>query len=209
MKKKLPNKENLSGNPINISDDDILEAMKKLRGYVDITTADFKEVYRFAYQNAIDRIMSFTKAKDIMTKNVVSVKRKTSLPEIAEIMASHEISGLPVVDEDNTVVGVISEKDFLFRMSAKSSMDIVAMILKGKWDTPLLALNQKAENIMTSPALTVKENAAISEIANTFTEKKINRVPVINEKGKLAGIVSRADVIQCPFPKEDGKKKLQ
>lgn len=209
MKKKLPNKENFSVNPVDISDDDILQAMKKMEGYVDITPVDFKEVYRFAYQNAIARIMNFTKAKDIMTKNVVSVKRNASLPEIAEIMASHEISGVPVVDEENKVIGVISEKDFLSPMGAKSSMGIIARLLKDKGDITMPMLNQRAEDIMTSPPLTVREDATISEIADIFSVKNINRVPVLNEKGKLAGIISRADVIQSPFPKKGDEKKLK
>lgn len=195
MKKKLPHEENLSGNPIDISDDDILKAMKKMKGYVDITTGDFKEAYRFAYQHAIDRLMNFTKAKDIMTENVVVVKRDTSLLEIAEIMASHEISGLPVVDEESKVIGVISEKDFLSRMGVKSSMEIIARFLKNKGNIPVPILEQKAADIMTSPASTVNEDTSISEITNIFSEKNINRVPVINSEGKLVGIISRADAL--------------
>ena len=201
MKKKLPHKEEFSGNPIDISDDDILESMKKMEGYVDITTGDFKEVYRFAYQHAIDRLMNFTKAKEIMTKNVVFVKRDASLLEIAEIMASHEISGVPVVDEESKVIGVISEKDFLSRMGAKSSMEFIARFLKNKGDIPVPILGQKAADIMTSPALTVNEDASISEITDIFTAKTINRVPVINGEGKLVGIISRADALQSPFTK--------
>lgn len=195
MKKKLPQKESFSGNPIDISDDDILKAMKKMEGYVDITTGDFKEVYRFAYQHAIDRLMNFTRAKEIMTENVVSVKKDTSLLEIAEIMADHEISGLPIVDEKRKVIGIISEKDFLSLMGAKSSMEIIARFLKKKGDIPEPTVEQRAEDIMTFPALTVNEDTSISEITKIFTEKNINRVPVINSEGKIVGIISRADAL--------------
>lgn len=195
MKKKLPSKENYSENPIDLSDNDILEAMKKIEGYVDITTGDFKEVYRFAYQHAIDRLMNVTKAKDIMTDNVVFVKRDTSLLEIAETMASHEISGIPVVDEESKVIGVISEKDFLSRMGAKSSMEFIARFLKSKGDIPVPILEQNAADLMTSPALTVNEDTTISEITNIFTAKNINRVPVINKEGRIVGIISRANIL--------------
>ena len=206
MKKKLQHKENFSANLIDISDDDILEAMKKMEGYVDITTGDFKEVYRFAYQHAIDRLMNFTKAKEIMTKNVVFVKKDTPLLEIVEIMADHEISGVPVVDEEDKVIGVISEKDFLSRIGAQSSMGIIVQLLQKRGDIPQPMLWQKAENIMNSPALTVNEDISISEITNIFKEKNINRVPVINDKGKLVGIISRADALQSPFFKAGNKK---
>ncbi|MEW6715812.1 MAG: CBS domain-containing protein [Nitrospirota bacterium] len=196
MKKKLPNKENFSGSHVDISDDDILQAMKKMKGYVDITTGDFKEVYRFAYQHAIDRLMNFTKAKEIMTKNVISVKKDTPLLQIVEIMADHEISGVPVVDEEDKVIGVISEKDFLSRMGVKSSMGVIVQLLQKRGDIPQPMLWQKAENIMNSPALTVHEDTPISEITNIFTEKNINRVPVVNSEGRIAGIISRADALR-------------
>ena len=171
------------------------------------TTGDFKEVYRFAYQHAIDRLMNFTKAKEIMTENVVFVKRDTSLLDIAETMASHEISGIPAVDEEGKVIGVISEKDFLSRIGAKSSMELIARFLKNKGDIPVPTLKQRAEDIMTSPALTVNEDISISEITNIFTAKNINRVPVINSEGKIVGIISRADALQSPFPKAGNEKR--
>ena len=60
---------------------------------------------------------------------------------------------------------------------------------------------QKAEDIMTSPAITVREDTPVSEIATIFTEEEINRVPVTDDGGKLLGIVAREDIVKSSFPK--------
>ncbi len=200
MIKKSRNKDAFSSPPLDISDDDILEAMKDISGYLDITPGDFKDLYRFAYNHAIERLTKLVKAGDMMTPQVLFVKQKTPLKEVAEIMSSHGISGLPVVDDEDKVVGVISEKDFLSLMDTKeteSFMGVVAQCLTSKGCVAKPMRKQNAENIMTSPAITVGESTSISEIVGILKAKNINRVPVIDQKGKLIGIVSRQDIVQA------------
>ena len=134
-----------------------------------------------------------------MTKTVVFVKRETPLREVAEVMAHHGISGVPVVGGEGMVIGIISEKDFLHNLDnegASSFMGILAHCLKKDGCIALSMLKWKAEDIMTSPAVTVEEDTPISEIAGIFTTKNINRVPIVDSKDKLIGIVSRADIVQ-------------
>ena len=188
---------------IDISDDDILEAMKEIEGYIDITPGDFKELYTFACNHAADRIIHSVKASDIMTKEVIFVERNTSLKEVAKRMACHVISGVPVIGNEGKVSGVISEKDFLSHMGNKDTMSFMAIITQCLSNKECLAMpihKKKAEDIMVSPAITVNENTSVFEILNIFTEKKINRVPVLNQKMKLTGIVSRADILQTQLP---------
>ena len=193
----------LDPSPMDISDDDILKAMKEISGYLDITPGDFKEIYRFAYQHAVDRMTHSVTAGEVMTTDVVFVKKDDPLETAAEIMARHGIAGVPVVENGEKVVGVISEKDFLFHMGgkdAKSFMEVVAQCLRNKGCVAITMRQQKAEDIMTSPAITVREDTPVSEIANIFTEKEINRVPVTDDGGKLLGIVAREDIVKSSFP---------
>jgi len=196
--------------PSDISDDDILEAMKEIGGYLDITPGDFKEVFRFAYSHAVKRLTQSLKVKDIMTKEVVFVRKDTVLKDVAEMMARYAISGVPVLRDENTVIGVISEKDFLFHMGAKdtnSFMGVVTECLKNpKCVAPSLRKRQ-AQDIMTSPAITVSEDTLVSEVTRIFGKKAINRAPVINRQGKLAGIVSRADILQASLLKDEKPKQ--
>ncbi len=187
---------------IEISDDDIYDAMKDIRGYLDITPGDLKEVFRFAYRRAVERISSAVKAGDIMTTPVHSVRVDTAAQTVAEVMAEHGISGVPVLDQHGKVAGVISEKDFITRMGAKDAahvMGIIAACLRGKGCVATSIRSKHAGDIMTSPAVTVTVYATAFEIMDLFTDKGINRVPVVDDKEELVGIVSRADLISARF----------
>jgi CBS-domain-containing membrane protein len=185
--------------PHDISDDDIINAMKDIKGYLDITPGDFKTLYRLAYTHAIERLSHLFKASDVMTKKVFFVKKDAATEEVAHMMATQGVSGVPVVEDKGEVVGIISETDFLFHMGSKdtrSFMDVIAQCLRNKGCVALPIKKQKAEDIMTSPAVTVRPDTPVSEIAAIMTEKRINRVPVTDSEGKLIGIVSRADIVQ-------------
>jgi len=184
---------------VNMSDEDILDAMKSIPGYLDITPGDFKEIFGYAYGYAMDRIAQSLLAKDVMTANVISVTPTTSLKETALAMATHGISGIPVIDDREKVIGVISEKDFLFQMVEKktrSIMHVIAQCLSTKGCIAIPMRTGHAKDIMTSPVHTVFESTPIFEIASIFAEKDINRVPVLDKDGRLVGIVARADIFR-------------
>ncbi len=188
---------------IDISDEDVYDAMKEIPGYLDITPGDFTEVYRHAYARAVERLSRNIKAGDVMTKKVISVKNDTPLVEAAQTLGDQDISGFPVVHNSGIIVGILSEKNFLSHMGAPQNkmtfMKVVAECLKGKGCAAVSIRGQTACDIMTSPAVTVVEDTSIVEIANTFTKKNINRVPVMDEKGRMVGIVSRADIVRHSF----------
>src|SRR5208283_5684226 len=149
-------------------------------------------------RHAYDRIIKSVMARDIMTREVITVGRLTPLDEVAGVMASRGISGVPVLEDDGRIAGVISGKDFLTSMGAGDKMNFMAVIaecLKGREFVSMPIGRKKAEDIMTSPAITVTENTAVSEIALIFSSKKVNRVPVVDQSGTLIGIVSRADIV--------------
>ena len=186
--------------PVDMSDEDILGAMKSIPGYIDITPGDFKEIFGYAYRHALERIAQSLLAKDVMTQKVISVTTTTSLKETAAIMAARGIAGIPVVDDNGAVVGVISEKDFLSQMGGKktpSIMDVIAECLSSKGCVAISMRSGYAKDIMTSPALTVLEDTPVFEIASIFAEKQVNRVPVLDKNSRLVGIVARADIFQA------------
>jgi len=181
--------------------------MKDIPGYLDITPKDFKEVYQLACQHTLNRIASSIRASDIMTRQVVFVKPDLPLRKVAELMGKHGISGLPVVDEQKRVVGVISERDFLFKMGdsdMNNFMTVIANCLQNKGCLAMPIRAQKAADIMTTPAISVKESATVLEINNVFQEKQINRVPVVDQKDFLQGIVTRADILNISLNIESG-----
>jgi CBS domain-containing membrane protein len=193
-------KEEITFSAIELTDRDIQEAMKSIPGYLDITPGDFKEIYCFAYGHAVERIARSVTAKKFMTREVIHVRPDTPVAQIAELMGTNEVSGVPVLNAAGRVVGVISDKDFLARMgtqSAKNFMMVIADCLGAKACIALSIRAKRAEDIMSSPAITVGEQTTFMEIASLLTEKGINRVPVVDGDGLLVGIVSRADVLKA------------
>jgi CBS domain-containing membrane protein len=183
---------------VDLTDKDIYEAMKSMPGYLDITPGDFKELYCHAYRQAVERIARSVLARDMMTREVIAVRPDTPLGEVAEVMGRRGISGVPVVDEDTRVLGVISEKDFLTRMGdegPKNFMAVIAGCLKAKGCIVLPIRAKRAREIMSAPAVTVCEDAALADIVSVMAQKAINRVPVVDQKGCLVGIVTRNDLI--------------
>ena len=190
----------LSLSGVGLSDEDIYEAMKTIPGYIDITPGDFKELYCIAYKHAMERFARSILAEDIMVKRVLYVSPDTVLAEMAEILAGNGISGLPVIDSDRRVVGIISEKDILSRLGFKdtaSFMAVVAQCLRAGGCISLPAKTLTAAEIMTAPAITVRPDTALQEIVKLLAEKEINRLPVTDSEGRLLGILARGDILKA------------
>ncbi len=184
--------------PVDISEKDILEAMTEIGDYLDITPADFILIYKTAYQHAVHRLAGHVKAGDVMSRRVISASEDTSLKEAARLMAENNITGLPVIDHESRLVGVVSEKDFLREAGMGMDLSFMSVIARCMTDSGcrVSSLNsRKIRDIMTAPAVTVSENTSLSEIADILNERKINRVPVIGMNSKLCGIVTRSDIV--------------
>jgi CBS domain-containing membrane protein len=181
---------------IDLSDQDIYEAMKDVPGYLDITPGDLKEIYLHAYKHACLRLTNRVKAKDIMTGDVIFIDPDASLDTAARIMAAHGISGLPVLD-GSEIVGVVSERDILAFLGIESLSGLLAVYMNQKDCTAHDFENTPVAKVMSSPAITVGEDTPLIEVADLFATNKINRVPVVNVKGTMKGIVSRGDAMKA------------
>lgn len=122
------------------------------------------------------------KVKDIMTKDVLSVKRETPIYQAVEILLENEITGMPVIETDMTLVGVITEKDCLKLFYANEDEK-----------------NKTVEYFMTRPAVYYKENDSLQTICDFMVINYFRRVPVISKEGKVVGIVSRPDILKHIF----------
>ena len=185
---------------IDFKEEDILEAMRAIPGYLDITPGDFKEVYRLAFQHALERLSREVTAAEIMTTDVVMVQPDTPLADVAAAMGRRGVSGVPVIDAGQKVVGVISEKDFLVRLGVaepRNFMNLLASCLMAKGCVALPIGYALAGDIMSSPAVTVGPETSVREIAALFTARGINRVVVTDPAGRLLGLVSRGDIVRA------------
>jgi len=183
--------------PVEISEQDVLEAMKAIQGYIDITPGDFKEIYRAAYALAVKRLLNTLKAADLMSKPVQTIDQEMELVKAAAMLAEKNNSGAPVVDHDGKVVGVVSEKDFLKEMgfgATPSFMQIANHCLNDKSCMIGKLRQRRVADIMTKPAITAGPEFTVGEISALFAEKKINRLPIISTDGQPIGIVTRTDL---------------
>jgi len=182
---------------VDLSDQDVLEAMTSIQGYIDITPKDFKEIYQIAFRLAVDRLFRSVTAKDIMTSNVIAVCLATPLVETARLMSDENISGVPVISDDHRVVGVISEKDFLRRMGQDSDsfMSVIAQCLSHRACLALPIKEKTAKDIMTTPAMTATMDLNVAGLSRMLKDHNINRLPIVDDDGRLIGIVSRGDIV--------------
>jgi CBS domain-containing protein len=133
-----------------------------------------------------------------MTSTVVTIKRDADLHEAARLLSEHKISGMPVVDDTNRVIGVISEADILVLAGMKKEhtfKDILRNIL----GEPVSAKKggNKVEDVMGFPPITSKADDDISEVAKILDDRRIKRLPVVDDEGRLIGIISRADIVRA------------
>jgi CBS domain-containing protein len=138
------------------------------------------------------------RVKDVMTRNVATVDVTTPLREVAALLAEKKISGLPVVSDDE-VVGVVSEADILAKeRGAPHERGGIFGFLVGDRAAEELKLEARtAGEAMSAPALTVGPERLVAEAAATMIDEKVNRLPVVDDDGRLLGIVTRADLVRA------------
>lgn len=144
-------------------------------------------------------------AKDIMTKEVITVHPGDDVEKVAHLLLEHNISGLPVTDGEGRVLGVISEGDLVIRekeIKAPAYSEILGGVFylespKKFFEELKRTIARSVEELMSRKVFTVGPEAAVPEISALMVEKGINRVPVVDQDKKLIGIVSRQDIIKA------------
>jgi len=138
--------------------------------------------------------------KDIMSKTVITVLPTATIAEAINLMIGARISGLPVVNEAGTLVGVLSESDLLRRAEVgtqrRRSHWLEWLIEPGRLATEYVRANGRlAREVMTADPVTIEDEASVEDAVSMMERRKVKRLAVIHD-GKLVGIVSRADVIR-------------
>ncbi|MXM68012.1 CBS domain-containing protein [Streptomyces sp. HUCO-GS316] len=146
--------------------------------------------------------MKHNKVGSVMTKDVVRAAYGTPFKEVTRLLAEHNISGLPVVDEDEKVIGVISQTDLIARQAATPDpyeperRFRFAGLTRGARRKAAKATARTAGQLMTEPPITVRAEETIVEAARVMARRQVERLPVLDETGRLVGIVTRRDLLQ-------------
>lgn len=142
------------------------------------------------------------KARDIMTTKLVTVKASTTVGEIARLLVTHRISAVPVVDDEQRLLGIVSEDDLVL-MARRMPFSIEQMpALFGQWVDPELleqnyahARRLTAADAMTTRVACMDADAEIGDVAWYMARRRLPRVVVISD-GRPIGIITRADLVR-------------
>jgi CBS domain-containing protein len=145
------------------------------------------------------------KIKDLMTREVIAVQPGASLKEAARLLVAKEISGMPVVDRDGRVLGVLSEADLLVKERGGRSgdgplswlLDPLDVVDRIKLDARFVG------EAMTAPPITIASTRPVAAAGALMIERGVNRLPVVDD-GNLVGIVTRGDLIRA-FARTDAE----
>jgi CBS domain-containing protein len=141
--------------------------------------------------------------KDVMTRNVVAVRKHAGYKDIVAVMRRRHVSALPVLDDHDRVVGVVSEADLLLKEAyADRPSGSPRLLLRRRDRAKAGAL--AAGGLMTSPAVTIAPEATVAEAAQVMHGRRVKRLPVVDSAGRLAGIVSRVDLLGI-YDRPDGQ----
>jgi CBS domain-containing protein len=146
------------------------------------------------------------RVKDLMTENVLTVRSGTQLKDAAALLAEHRISGLPVVDDQNHVLGVLSEGDILYKESGTKDrpgfLDRLLSAPPTGLDLKLAA--RTVGDAMSAPAVTIGPRKPVTKAATMMIEESVNRLPVVDDEDRLIGIITRADLVRA-FVRSDAE----
>ncbi|MCZ4122757.1 CBS domain-containing protein [Streptomyces sp. H39-S7] len=138
---------------------------------------------------------------DVMTQTVVAVSRTTPFKEIVRTLEQWHVSALPVLEGEARVIGVVSEADLLAKEEFKDH-DPSRLEQLRRLDDLVKAGAGTAGELMTTPAVTIHSRATLAEASRVMVRRNIKRLPVVDEVGKLTGIVSRSDLLKV-YLRED------
>lgn len=146
------------------------------------------------------------KVKDVMSPGVITVRPDATLKEVASLLAEHGISGVPVVDDAGSVLGVVSKTDILIKeRAAQPERGGVLALLRGLSDaeaaTAVKVDARTAAEAMTSPVLSIQEERDLAAAAALMLDSRVNRLPVLRGDA-LVGIVTRSDLVRA-FTRSD------
>jgi CBS domain-containing protein len=134
------------------------------------------------------------KAGDVMTTGAATVRPEAPLVEAAQLMVQHQISGLPVVDSQERLVGLVTENDFL-RAGDSGKPRLLEMLATAGTDTDELKA-RRVDELMTRQPITVSAETPLEDVINLMHRHSVRRLPVVAD-GKVVGIVSRGNLLRA------------
>ncbi len=190
---------------LELSDEDILDAMQRIPGYLDITTEDFRAIYHVAHAHALTRLFGGIRAAGLMRHDIEPLTPAMSLAAAARGMMRQGCKALPVADADGRVIGMLTETDYLRWLGTDSLLALLLPADAGRAGDPAAALQAGTVGAaMTAPAVSVDLDAGVGAILAAFHRHPGHHMPVVDAAGHIRGLLSRKQFLAaCPLSELD------
>ena len=183
-----------------LSPEDFQNALKDMGSYIDVTLGDLMQINRMAYKHAMLRKAGKLNVAGIMTSDVVSVTPDSSLKKAAGLLLERRISGLPVVDEQNKVIGIVTEADFLTAIGipchhpAHNLWQTLETMFKNQNRTGKTPAT--VNEIMAHDVVTISSDATVHEVIDKMKQHHVKRIVVTDAQQQLQGIITRSNLVK-------------
>jgi CBS domain-containing membrane protein len=184
-----------------IAQADLESALREMRTYIDVSEEDLEQIYAKASLHATRRRLGEIHVRDIMTREVVTVEYGDDLEQVWQLMREKKVKGVPVLDRARRVIGIVTILDFLKLVGPCEPENVFQRLCQMIRRTPGLT-SDKAEvagQVMTAPAITVREDAHIVTLIPLFSQHGIHHLPVVGADAKLAGLVTQSDLMEALY----------
>lgn len=175
---------------------DLQSAMKTLDTFIDVQEDELVQIYSLAIEHAFARNVGMTCAQ-VMSRDLVTVNFGTDLEEAWNQLRKHKIKALPVVDNFNTLIGILTVADFLRQIDDTTTAGI-AIRLQGLLKRTPGPNSEKAEvvgQIMSSEVYAAQPDTPISEVLRQITGKSIRHIPIVDNRRRVLGIITQSDLL--------------
>jgi CBS domain-containing membrane protein len=178
-----------------LTDGDILDAMKRIPGYLDISTEDFRAIYHLAHRHALERLFGTVTAGQLMRTGIPALEPEMTLDRAARMLADSGCKSLPVVAADGRVIGMLTETDFLRRLKAGSFLELLLRMLDDAFEFTHRCHETPVSAAMTQPAVIVGPDAGFVDTMEAFRRHDGRSMPVVDPDGRLLGLLLRKDFL--------------
>lgn len=180
-----------------LSEPDVVDAMRDIQGYLDISPADFQELYRVSASHALARLAGNPMARYLMRIGGPALVPEESLIAAVAQLAGAGVKSAAVVDPQEQVIGILTETDVLSHMEVDSILALLARLGQDPEALKRCCDGIWVADVMTSPALTLPSDATLPIMAQAFARHGGRSMPVVDSEGRLLGMLARKDLIHA------------
>lgn len=190
---------------IKLSDRDILAAMDRIPGYLDVSTEDFRQIYHLAHASAVEHLVGKIDAAALLRSDMTPLSADLTMDRAAERIVQSGYKGLPVVDGERRVIGILTESDFLRRLKAGSFLEMMLRLVADAGNFSHRCHETRVAEAMTAPVVTIPVDAGFNAIMAAFARHGGRSMPVVDAQGCFAGMLLRKDFLNLLHQRTSGR----